>query len=203
MALVDDYVVVVDLAAANDGLVTRPQLLAEGVSPTSIARLTRTPRALSSLGAGVYLVPALEDMRFGPFKVALQRLSPERFLSQIAGDPLGERGGVLSHHAAAELHGAPDLPQEMHVTVPRRRRVGGMTLHTATLAPDDVVMVEGMPVTSVERTTYDLGRWPMDGEHRSRWVDLCIDEGWLTYERAAELLGPSAEETLMYLPMAS
>lgn len=113
MALVDDYVVVVDLAAANDGLVTRPQLLAEGVSPTSIARLTRTPRALSSLGAGVYLVPALEDMRFGPFKVALQRLSPERFLSQIAGDPLGERGGVLSHHAAAELHGALDLPQEM------------------------------------------------------------------------------------------
>ena len=203
MALVDDYVVVVDLAAGNDGLVTRPQLLAEGVSPTSIARLAKTPRALSSLGAGVYLVPALEDMRFGPPKLALQRLDPERWLSQIAADPLGEKSGVLSHHAAAELHGAPDLPEEMHVTVPRRRRVGGMTLHVAALAEEDVVMIEGMPVTSIERTTYDLGRWPMDGEHRSRWVDLCIDEGWLTRERAAELLGPSAEDTLMYLPMAS
>src|SRR5699024_1926419 len=44
--------------------------------------------------------------------------------------PLGEASGVLSHHAAAEQHGAPDLPEQLHMTVPRRRRLSQLTAHT-------------------------------------------------------------------------
>lgn len=203
MALLDDFVVALDLASANVGIVTRPQLLAEGVPPSSIARLADSQRALTSLGSGLYVVPALEDLRLGHMWATLQRVDPERRLEHIAGDPLGENSGVLSHHSAAELHGAPDLPRELHVTVPRRRRLAGLTAHTARLDAADVVFIEGMPVTSVERTTYDLGLWPMDGEHRSRWVDHCLDEGLLSVDAARHLLGPSAEDTLMYLPGAA
>lgn len=203
MALLDDFLSALDLAVGNRGLVTRPQLVAEGLSSSAIARLADTRRALAPLGGGVYVVPALEDLRFGHLWAALQRMDPERRLDQIVADPLAPSSGVLSHHAAAELHGAPDLPEEVHVTVPRRRRLSHLVVHTAQLAPEDVVMVEGLPVTSVERTTFDLGRWPMDGEHRSRWVDHAVDEGLLTYSQARELLGPSAEDTLMYLPGAS
>ncbi|WP_058234997.1 type IV toxin-antitoxin system AbiEi family antitoxin domain-containing protein [Devriesea agamarum] len=199
MALLDDFVVVLDLAAGNHGLVTRPQLMAEGISSTSIARLADTHRALTPLGAGLYVVPALEDLRFGHMRAALQRVDPERYLENIAADPLGLNSGVLSHHAAAELHGAVDLPDEIHVTVPRRRRLTGLTTHTLRLDSKDVVIIDGMPATSVERTTYDLGRWPMDGEHRSRWVNHCVNAGLLSVDSARHLLGPSADDTLMYL----
>ncbi|ATG50120.1 hypothetical protein CFK38_00220 [Brachybacterium vulturis] len=202
MALLEDYVEVLDLAAGNAGLVTRPQLLSVGITPSSIARLADTPRALSPLGGGLYVVPVLEDLRFGRQRAALQRVDPDRWLEQLANDPRGERSGVLSHHSAAELHGAPDLPEELHVTVPRRRRLSGLTAHIARLGAADVVLVEGLPVTSVERTTYDLGRWSMDGEHRSRWIEHCLDGGLLTVDAARRLLGPSAEDTLMYLAAA-
>lgn len=200
MALLEDFVVALDLAAGNHGLVTRQQLIAEGLSSSSIARLADTRHALDSLASGLYVIPALEDLRFGHMWAALQRTDLERWLNEIVADPLGENSGVLSHHTAAELYGVPDLPDEMHVTVPRRRRLSRMTAHTAQLRPEDVVMIEGMPVTSPERTTYDLGRWLMDGEHRSRWIDFAVDEGLLTFSAARELLGPSAEDTLMYLP---
>jgi predicted transcriptional regulator of viral defense system len=199
MALLDDFVVALDLAAGNSGLVTRPQLLEAGVSVTSIARLAEDGRALAPLGGGLYLVRALEDLQHGRERAALQRVDPERALEQLAADPLGPRSGVLSHHSAAALHGAPDLPEEEHVTVPKRRRLAGIVTHTFALRPEEVVVVEGLPVTSVERTTFDLGRWPMDGEHRSRWVEYCLDEHLLATDSARELLGPSADETLMYL----
>lgn len=203
MALLDDFVTALDLASCNDGIVTRPQLLAVGLSANSIARLAEKDRALRSAGGGVYIVSALVDMRFGDYRLALQRVDPKRLLSQLAQDPLGEHSGVLSHHSAAALYGVVDMPVQMHVTVPHRRNLSGLTVHTAHLEPGEVELVEGLPVTTVERTTDDLGRWPMDGEHRSRWIDHCLDEGLLTIDRARELLGPSAEGTLMYLPQAA
>lgn len=203
MALLDDFVVALDLASGNSGLVTRPQLLEAGISATSIARLADTRRALAPLGGGLYLVPALEDLRFGRERAAIQRVDPERVLEAMASDPLGEDSGVLSHHSAAALHGAPDLPDELHVTVPRRRRLAGLTAHTARLCAEEVTAIEGLPVTTVARTTYDLGRWSMDGEHRSRWIEHCLDEGLLSEGAARELLGPTAEDTLSYLPVVA
>ena len=57
MALLDDFVAALDLAAGNHGLVTRPQLVAESLSSSSILRLANTRRALRPLGGGVYVVP--------------------------------------------------------------------------------------------------------------------------------------------------
>lgn len=43
----------------------------------------------------------------------------------------------------------------------------------------------------------------MDGGHRLRWVEHALDEGLLAPGAVRELLGPSAEDTLMYRPDAA
>ena len=66
---------------------------------------------------------------------------------------------VVSHRSAAYLHnlrGGDRMANE--VTVPHRlsNRFAGVTVHESTdLDPDQIVEVEGLPVTSVARTVFD------------------------------------------------
>lgn len=199
MALLDDFVTVVSVAAENHGIVTRSLLLEAGVGETSIGRLARQGGAMHAQGPGVYLVPAMMDEQLSEYRVALQRLDPTAGQSGFWQDPLHADRGVLSHLAAAYVWGAVDLPREIHVTVPRQRRLGGLQAHTATLQPEEVTVHRGVPVTTVERTTRDLAVWPMDDDHRARWLEHCLDEGLLTADGAAELLGERAEATMQFV----
>lgn len=73
------------------------------------------------------------------------------------------RGQAFSHLTAAFLFGVP-LPRSarspsLHVMSPtpvRAMRATGVTGHQASLVPDEVVRVGGLPVTSPERTWCDL-----------------------------------------------
>jgi hypothetical protein len=73
-------------------------------------------------------------------------------------------GAVASHVSAAVLHGLPTwgLPLDRaHVTFDRPsggRLDARVHVHTAPLHGDDVVMVDGMPATSVARTVVDVAR---------------------------------------------
>ncbi|GIJ47451.1 hypothetical protein Val02_43370 [Virgisporangium aliadipatigenens] len=76
-------------------------------------------------------------------------------------------GAALSHGSAAYLLGAPDLGRSgaVHVTVPppaRLRGSDGLIVHRCRLstAADDAIVFRGLPVTSPERTAFDLGRVP-------------------------------------------
>jgi hypothetical protein len=68
-------------------------------------------------------------------------------------------GAVVSHHQAAWLHDlGRRFPSNIHVTAPARSRCGhpGIKLHRVRdLHPDDVTVVDGIPVTSVVRTLVD------------------------------------------------
>jgi hypothetical protein len=74
--------------------------------------------------------------------------------------------GAIDRYSAAFLHGvdllAADAP--VSVTVPTRTHLWAhpriRTFRTAALAPEDVVEVDGMPVTTPLRTAFDLGRQP-------------------------------------------
>lgn len=64
---------------------------------------------------------------------------------------------------AALVHGLPlaELPQQVHVltrTVPGRGASPDLVRHRATVAPTDVEIVGGLPVTSLERTVLDCAR---------------------------------------------
>ena len=72
---------------------------------------------------------------------------------------LGPRA-VASHEIAAQLWGlALVVPGRNRITVPRdrsRTRVAGWRLHRSDLPPDEVVVRNGVRVTSVVRTVVDL-----------------------------------------------
>ena len=82
---------------------------------------------------------------------------------------------ALSHRSAAELHGLrSDRRNAIDVIVPGRtcRRHRGIDLHrSVTLIPDDVAVVDGIPVTTVARTALDLA-----AVVRRRSVERALDQ---------------------------
>lgn len=72
--------------------------------------------------------------------------------------PLPPPLAVLSHRSAAAfwgIRGAPSGPH--HVTVPRKSRSGErIRRHVAALPADEVMIEDGIPVTTVPRTIFDL-----------------------------------------------
>lgn len=72
-------------------------------------------------------------------------------------------GSVISHRSAAALHGLPLLnepPDRPDLTVQPGRTgdVQGALLHRAGLRSQDIVEIDGQPVTSLARTVVDLAR---------------------------------------------
>lgn len=66
-------------------------------------------------------------------------------------------GAVLSHCCAAALWGVrKEVPREPEVTVARVCRVPGVRAHRLPLPPDETATVDGIPVTTVPRTLFDL-----------------------------------------------
>lgn len=70
-------------------------------------------------------------------------------------------GAVLSHDDGLAAHGRRDAPEDrrIHVTTTRRgvRDQRGIKVHTARrLDPADVTVIDGVPVTALARTLYDV-----------------------------------------------
>jgi very-short-patch-repair endonuclease len=140
---------------------TRQQLLAAGISASAIDRRLRRGR-LERVHDGVYGLPHTEDVPFAAETAALLAC--------------GE-GAVLSHHSAATLWGLrPGTARPIHVTVPGDRGFPaptGVKLHRCrTLAPADVTVHDGLPLTSPARTYLDIAPTLPD-----RDLERLLDEG--------------------------
>ncbi|WP_094286210.1 hypothetical protein [Mycobacterium lehmannii] len=75
------------------------------------------------------------------------------------------RRGVLAGLSASAIHGAKwiesDVPAELVLS--NRRPPKQITVHSDTLLPEEIQMAHRMPVTTPERTAFDLGRrLPLD-----------------------------------------
>ncbi|HLU64520.1 MAG TPA: hypothetical protein VKY66_08345 [Protaetiibacter sp.] len=87
----------------------------------------------------------------------------ERYVLVCRGYALSRREQpVLSHQSAAAIWGLPHLgrqPSEVHIVTDSptaSRSLAGVRTHLAPLASDDVVLVDGVVVTSLARTVVDL-----------------------------------------------
>ncbi|MCO1656200.1 type IV toxin-antitoxin system AbiEi family antitoxin domain-containing protein [Pseudonocardia humida] len=130
----------------------RGRLLASGYTDGELRRMRRDG-VLVPLRRGAYAVgtpPAGADAHhLLAIRAACGVLSPD---------------AVVSHASAAVVHGLPvwGVPLErVHVT--RGRSRGGRSgvrvhVHAAPLAPEDVVVIGGLRVTTVARTLLDLAR---------------------------------------------
>lgn len=134
------------------GLHLRSRLLASGWSEDEVRRLLRIGD-LSRVRRGSYVVGPLPHEPVHRHRLAVQ--AAVRALAAAA---------VVSHASAAVLHGLPlwNVPlQRVHAT--RARPSGGrrsalVHVHTAPLHADEIVVVDGVAVTSVARTLVDLAR---------------------------------------------
>ena len=130
------------IALGQHGIVSRGQLFRLGFTRGEIGlRLGRG--RLHRIHRGVYAVGHAVLTADGRYMAAV-----------LAGGP----GAVASHQSAAAIHGIrQDNGATIHVTVGRALHArGGITWHRSPLAPDEVTAVDGVPVTTVPRTLFDL-----------------------------------------------
>jgi hypothetical protein len=121
------------------------QLQALGLSAQAVCKRAQAAR-LHRIHRAVYaLTPAELLTRNGRFMAAVLACGP---------------GAVLSHRSAAALHELRRTGRAtVDVTVPgdTTRRHPGIDVHRSrTLTPADVTTVDGIPVTAVARTAFDL-----------------------------------------------
>jgi len=110
---------------------------------------------------------------------------------------------VVSHESALELLRLSDVvPEAVHLTVPRSRRYRpsspGVRVHTTTreLAPPDVVVRDGMRVTSPVRSIVDAAEAGTAPEQVITAVAQAMDRGVATQAQllaAARKRGPRVE----------
>ncbi len=133
---------VAQLAARQGGVVRRDQLLDLGLTPSAITRRIAIGD-LKQQAKGVYRV-----------------FEPHDRIEVLRGALAALPGSVASHESAASLHGIAGFDRSRcSVTVPRSatHRFPGVTVHrTDDLAPDHLARLSGCPVTSLERTVFDL-----------------------------------------------
>ncbi|WP_026909888.1 DUF559 domain-containing protein [Patulibacter minatonensis] len=130
--------------AGQCGMATITQIVACGFTRAGAHHRVRTARLFRPL-RGVY-TPSPHITEAG-----------WRWAAVLASDPAR---AVLSHGSASMFHRLERRrPGAHHVTVPGtgRRRVAGVTVHrSTTLRSDDVVVVQGLRITSPARTVLDM-----------------------------------------------
>jgi very-short-patch-repair endonuclease len=129
-------------AARQHGAIGHAQLLDAGLSQTEIRR---------RVAAGW-----LHREHIGVFAVVHPGLTPRG--RWMAASLAGGEGAVLSHRSAAAHWGISRDGAVPSITLPGTKRRGTATLevHAGRLRPDEVVIYEDIPVTSVGRTLLDL-----------------------------------------------
>jgi hypothetical protein len=134
-----------ELATRQHGVVSHRQLLALGHSVRWIERRLEE-RRLQAVHQNVYAVGHTRLPLRGPWWAAVLAYGS---------------GTLLSHHTAAVLWGIQRQRRgPIHVTAPGGRqgveRRKGIWVHRCKLAVDDVTKRNGLPVTTVARTLFDL-----------------------------------------------
>jgi hypothetical protein len=148
---------VVRLAASQDDVLSVMQLHKLGADRSWIDRRVAMGW-LAPVFRGVYGIGHPPRTRRGWQRAAL-----------LAG---GERS-VLSHTTAAAIHEMGETSGRLHLTIPRTAHgIEGIRTHRPrTLRPDDVVIVDGLRVTSPARTLIDLADFG-----KRRMLERAIDQ---------------------------
>ena len=161
-----------ELARRQHGLVARSQLIELGLNDSAIHRRRRNGHLIAA-GHGVYrLAGAPTSWRqlvmAAVLRAPLNALASHR--TAIALHDLGVRGGVIE--IVAERH---------HRSAP-----SGVRSHESRdLPPVDRWEVDGIAVTSIDRTLIDIGRyWPHS--RVGALLDLAVRDGLTSYERFAD-----------------
>lgn len=133
------------MAVGQHGFITPMTASGAGVDPARLPVMLARGQ-LERWGRGLYRIPQLPLGEHDECAAAVMSVG---------------RGAVISHASALYLHGLTDArPPSIDVIVPAASRVRRVNLDRVKvwhedLADDDVTLVDGIPVTTVERTIRD------------------------------------------------
>lgn len=167
-------------AARSHGIVARPTLLELGASAKAIRHRVERGR-LVPIGGGVFRVAGAPPTWHGTVLAAV-----------LAGGD----GACATHRTAAALHALPGFGRrhlEIAVLRGRRPRATGATVHHVGELPDHHRrVVEGIPVTSVARTIFDLCGC-VHPARAERALDHCLTRAMVTIPSCWRVLYDLAE----------
>lgn len=165
------------LASSQWGMFTSAQARALGVRGTQVSRMADAG-TVEAMRRGVYRYAMGEETSHSytkaawlaayPIPTAAERLKARPFDAVVAG------------RTAAALHGIGDLHEDPYMFIVRTRRqttVADLEFHTWPLEERDVTFVEGLPVTTMERTISDLVRDRQDPDHVRQAVADALAKG--------------------------
>lgn len=183
---------VTEVTESQWGLVTSAQAVARGLGYVALARLAEAGD-LVRLAHGVYKEAGAPSDEFLDLRAAW-----------LAAEPAAEAwvrlqvkpgSAVVSGESAAVLHGIGNLRAMKHeFTTPTRRQTQRVDVRyrTRSLAPTDVTVKHGLPVTTIERTISDLVEADTQLEHVGKVLSDATERTQLDRNHLVDLLSPLA-----------
>lgn len=163
-----------DIAATQSGYFTTAQARTSGYSRALLAHHAATGRFVRAR-RGLYRFRQYPSSPREEVMAAWLAMAPD---------------AVVSHESALDLLGLADtIPDHIHLTVPRSKRSlrpqQQVTLHTATQPPqpDEIVVREGMKLTSPSRTILDVAQSAGAPDQVARAIRQALEGGLTTRDR--------------------
>jgi len=176
-------------------MVTTAQARVHGIARANLAHRVRTGALERTDHYGVYRIAAapsspMDDLRAAWLSTNPEVLAPTR-------TAVLQPDAVVASAAAAMVHGIGDVyPAPYKMIVPGRRQnaTGSVAYSWRALNPRDIEVVDGLPVTSRERTVVDLLVDEGDVSIAADALRHALRDGYdLDEGRLAELLSSHAE----------
>lgn len=170
------------LAEEHEGLFTSEQARHSGFTDSVLTRLAQRGR-IERTARGVYRIPYIPINRFSQYHEAVLWARSHRGPERVA----------LSHDTALALYGISDAnPAAIKLTVPksarlRRNSPKSIVVHRDELSADEIVLVEGLPVTTIPRTVTDLLKTGGRLDFVTQAVKEARREGYISASEAQRL----------------
>lgn len=184
---------ILEFAAADQwGIITTAQAEREGVTRLQLGRLAEKD-VLTRVRRGVYLLPSARYERLTDLRSAWIALGPTQYLDERWGN---DDQIVVSHEAAALAHQVGDLiPDRLTFSSTTRKQTAQSDIYiynNRAIAPEDINNIDGLPVTSVERTVYDLAVKRIELNYLATIVVEALRKEGVRYKSLAHRLDPVA-----------
>jgi predicted transcriptional regulator of viral defense system len=171
-----------DIAETQLGYFTADQSRRAGIRPIKLVQLARDGE-IERVSRGIYRLNRYPASPLGQYMAAAlwpQVRRPGAF-------------AVISHASALTLYEMSDVsPAKVHITLPpsiriRRAIPGSYVVHQAALPAEDVMTVEGIPVTTPQRTIRDVHAAHLGTALVRQAIEDGRRNGRLSYNLAAQL----------------
>lgn len=184
-----------ELGASQWGLITAAQAQAHGVSRVTLGRL-REAGMVHPLRRGVYALPSSGQGPLQDLRAAWLATNPTVLAEDRVHNPGASGEVAVSHRSAAAVHGLGDVMPTRHEFTASGRRTSShpdVAFHRQTLGADDLSVVDGLLVTSIERTVADLCGPGVDLDHFAEVVRDALANERVDAQRLTQALTPGAK----------